>query len=186
MAGKFKSLKGKLLLDAGNLQGSFFQRTVVLVCEHDAEGAFGLVLNRTVGSRVGDLIEGDLPVRLKELPLFLGGPVQPSALSFLHSAPTLLTANVLPQVQVGHSLDDLVDIAGSFPPSGRLRVFGGYSGWSPGQLDDEMRRDAWMLHPATADLIFQEPPDQLWRQILRGKGLDYRLLAESPEDPSLN
>ncbi|MGH7981486.1 MAG: YqgE/AlgH family protein, partial [Limisphaerales bacterium] len=82
---KQKYLKGQLLLDSGQLIGSFFQRTVILVCQHDPEGAFGLVLNRATGSKVGDVIVADLPDALKDSQLFLGGPVQPGALSFLHS-----------------------------------------------------------------------------------------------------
>src|SRR5438270_11695301 len=78
-------LKGQLLLDSGQLHGSFFQRTVVLICQHDGEGAFGLVLNRSTGSNAGEMIVADLPETLKACPLFLGGPVQPSALSYLHS-----------------------------------------------------------------------------------------------------
>ena len=80
-----KFLKGQLLLDSGQLRGSFFQRTVVLICQHDDQGAFGLVLNRSTGSSVGEMIVADLPELLKSSPLFLGGPVQPSALSFLHT-----------------------------------------------------------------------------------------------------
>src|SRR5690349_11164521 len=71
-----KFLKGQLLLDSGQLRGSFFQRTVVLICEHNAEGAFGLVLNRSSGSKIGEMVVADLPEALKEYPLFLGGPVQ--------------------------------------------------------------------------------------------------------------
>ncbi|HEY3932548.1 MAG TPA: YqgE/AlgH family protein, partial [Verrucomicrobiae bacterium] len=80
-----KFLKGKLLLDSGDLGGSFFQHTVILVCEHNSDGAFGLVLNRALGKTVGEMIVADLPDTLKESPLFLGGPVQPAALSFLHT-----------------------------------------------------------------------------------------------------
>ena len=68
MAEKDKFLKGQLLLDSGQLRGSFFQRTVVLICQHDAEGAFGLVLNRTTGNNVGEMIVADLPDVLKDLP----------------------------------------------------------------------------------------------------------------------
>jgi putative transcriptional regulator len=75
MAEDDKFLKGQLLLDSGQLRGSFFQRTVVLICQHDAEGAFGLVLNRSSGSNVGDMIVADLPDALKANPLYLGGPV---------------------------------------------------------------------------------------------------------------
>src|SRR5215469_9686058 len=119
-------LKGQLLLDSGQLRGSFFQRTVVLICEHNAEGAFGLVLNRSTGSKIGEMVVADLPENLKEFPLYLGGPVQPTALSFLHSdsfipevdQPFLpgeaVTGVVLPNLALGHSLDTLVEIGESF------------------------------------------------------------------------
>ena len=105
-----KSLKGKLLLDGGGLHGSFFHQSVVLVCEHNVEGAFGLVLNRAVGSKVGEVVVANLPDTLKDAPLFLGGPVQPTALSFLHSDNFIAEANVFQNLNLGHSLDDLVEI----------------------------------------------------------------------------
>src|SRR5277367_5435881 len=100
-----KILKGKLLLDGGDLTGSFFHRTVVLICDHSAEGAFGLVLNRSSGSKVGELVVADLPDTLKYAPLFLGGPVQPTTLSFIHSDNFIPEANVFPNLTLGHSLD---------------------------------------------------------------------------------
>src|SRR5213082_583328 len=114
MAEEFKSLKGQLLLDGGKLRGSFFHRTVVLICQHDAEGAFGLVLNRSTGANVGDTIVADLPDTLKSCPLYLGGPVQPSALSFLLTDSFIPDANVLPNLSLGHSLDVLTEIGESF------------------------------------------------------------------------
>src|SRR5512142_685234 len=113
MAEKQKYLKGQLLLDSGQLRGSFFQRTVVLICQHDADGAFGLVLNRATGNNVGQMIVADLPDTLKECPLYLGGPVQPSALSFLHSDAFIPDANVLPNLSLSHSLDSLIDLGSS-------------------------------------------------------------------------
>lgn len=181
-----KFLKGQLLLDSGQLRGSFFQRTVVLICQHDAEGAFGLVLNRSSGNNAGDMIVADLPDAIKACPLFVGGPVQPSALSFLHSDTFVPDANVMPDLSLGHSLDTLVELGESFSPTRKLKLFAGYAGWSPGQLEDELRRDAWLTHPATVDMIFDESPDRLWQAILRQKGWKYRLLAEMPEDLSLN
>src|ERR1700690_81215 len=96
MSGTGKILKGRLLLDGGQLLGSFFHRTVVLICEHNAEGAFGLVLNRSAGSKIGEVIVADLPDTLKQSPLFLGGPVQPTALSFLHADNFIPDATVFP------------------------------------------------------------------------------------------
>jgi|SRR5437899_8923372 len=109
-----KYLKGQLLLDSGQLRGSFFQRSVVIICQHDAEGAFGLVLNRATGNPAGDMIVADLPDTLKASPLFLGGPVQPTALSFLHTDAFIPDANVIPNLNLGHSLDSLMEIGQSF------------------------------------------------------------------------
>ncbi len=181
-----KYLKGQLLLDSGQLNGSFFQRTVVLVCQHDAGGAFGLVLNRSSGNKLGEMVVADMPALLKDQPLYLGGPVQLSALSYLHSDDFLPDASVMPNLDLGHSLDSLGEIGESFSPTKKVKMFAGYAGWSAGQLEDEMKREAWVVHPATLDLVFAAEPAQLWSVILRQKGLKYRLLAEMPEDVSLN
>jgi len=181
-----KSLKGQLLLDNGKLQGSFFHRSVILICQHDAEGAFGLVLNRRTENKVGEALVAKLPEILKQMPLYLGGPVQPQALSFLHSDSFLPEANVLPNLTLDHSLDSLIDVGDSYSPTRQLKVFAGYAGWSPGQLDDEMKRDTWLTHPATIDLVFLAQAEQLWKLILAEKGWKYRLLGEAPEDLSWN
>ncbi|MCX6904693.1 MAG: YqgE/AlgH family protein [Verrucomicrobia bacterium] len=186
MAVHKKSLKGQLLLDNGKLGGSFFHRTVLLICEHDAEGAFGLVLNRNTGTKVGEALVAALPDTFKDQPIFLGGPVQPQALSYLHTDVLLPDANVIANLSVGHSLDELQDLGDSLSPTQKLRVFAGYSGWSPGQLDDEMARDTWLIHPASIELVFHRQPEKLWQHILLQKGWQYRLLAESPEDAANN
>jgi putative transcriptional regulator len=186
MAEKGKYLKGQLLLDSGQLRGSFFQRTVVLICQHDAEGAFGLVLNRATGSKVGEMIVADLPETLKEFPLYLGGPVQPSALSFLHSDAFMADANVMPNLGLGHSLDDLVELGESFSAQRKVKMFAGYAGWSPGQLEDEMKRKAWLTYPASLELVFDTEPEQMWQTILRRKGWKYKILSQTPEDLSSN
>ncbi len=186
MSDEPKWLKGQLLLDGGELAGSYFHRSVVLICHHDAEGAFGLVLNRGSGKKVGEAIVAHLSGGLKEQELFLGGPVQQGALSYLHADAFLPTANVLPNLNVGHSLDDLVELGESFAPSRQIRIFAGYAGWSPGQLEDEMKRKAWVTHPASIDLVFDNQPEVLWKKILSEKGWRYKLLTEGPDDLSLN
>ncbi len=186
MSEKERFLKGQLLLDSGQLRGSFFQRTVVLICQHDAEGAFGLVLNRATGNNVGDMIVADLPDTLKTCPLYLGGPVQPSALSFLHSDAFIPDANVIPNLNLGHSLDSLVELGESPSATRKIKLFAGYAGWSPGQLEDEMKRKAWLTHPASLELVFDTDCAQLWQVILRKKGWKYKLLAQMPEDLSAN
>lgn len=187
MPAKQKSLKGHFLLDSGQLGQSWFAQTVVLICQHDADGAFGLVLNRTAPGKVGDVLVASLPETIKEAPLFLGGPVQPSALSYLHTDAFLPDANVLPNLNLGHSLDDLVSIGESYATQSKLRVFAGYSGWAPKQLEGELQRKAWLTCPASLEFIFDVPPEKLWRLLLRKiGGWRNQLLASRPDDPSLN
>jgi putative transcriptional regulator len=187
MSGSGNILKGKLLLDGGDLTGSFFHRSVVLICDHSPEGAFGLVLNRASGSRVGELVVANLPVTLKDSPLFLGGPVQPTALSFLHADNFIPDANVFPNLNLGHSLDDLLEVGESFSASKKVKMFAGYAGWSPGQLENEMKRKSWLTYPASLELVFETPPEQLWQKILKTKGgWKNRLLSQMPDDLSLN
>ncbi len=181
-----KSLKGQLLLDNGRLEGSFFHRTVLLICEHNDEGAFGLVLNRPTGKNVGEAITANLSESLKTQDLFLGGPVQPQALSFLHADAFVPDANVMPNLSLDHSLDNLLELGETFSATKKIKVFAGYAGWSPGQLDDEMKRDTWLTHPASIELVFRERSDDLWSLILKDKGWKYRLISQRPEDLSQN
>ncbi len=186
MANEYQSLKGEFLLDGGELRGSFFHRSVVLMCQHDAQGALGLVLNRSMEGALGGMLSEDLPGSLNDEPVFVGGPVQPSAVSFLYSGLFLTEALVIENVALSHSLETLIEWGQSFSPEKRLRVFAGYAGWGPGQLEEELRRKAWLRFPATADLVFHPEPEHLWRTILRRMGWPYQALADAPEDFSLN
>jgi putative transcriptional regulator len=186
MTGPFKSLQGQLLLDGGKLHGSFFHRAVVLICQHDSGGAFGLILNRPDGGKVGDAVVANLPQSVKDQMLFIGGPVQPATLSFLHSDAFVPHANIMHNLNVGHSIETLMDLSESYSTTQKLRLFAGYAGWTAGQLDQEMARQDWLVHPATADLIFKPNPEHLWREILREKGPKLRWLADSPDNLSWN
>jgi putative transcriptional regulator len=132
------------------------------------------------------MIVADLPDALKTCPLYLGGPVQPSALSFLLTDTFIPDANVIPNLTLSHSLDNLVEVGESFSSTQKVKMFAGYAGWSPGQLEEEIKRKAWLTHPASLDLVFDASPEQLWQRILRDKGWEYRLLSQMPEDLSLN
>jgi putative transcriptional regulator len=186
MAGEFRSLKGQLLLDSGQLRGSFFHRSVVLICHHDSDGAFGLVLNHPTENKVGDVLVADLPEAVKEQPIFIGGPVQTNALTYLHTDTFIPEANVIPNLSMGHSLDDLQEISESFSPSKQIRCFAGYAGWTGGQLEGEMERKAWLVHPATIEIHLTPGTKVLWQKNLLKKGGKYRLLAQTPEDLSWN
>jgi len=133
------------------------------------------------------MIVADLPDTLRESPLYLGGPVQPAALSFLHTDNFIADADVLPNLALGHSLDDLVEVGESFSMQKKIKLFAGYAGWSAGQLENEIKRKAWLTFPASLELIFDTPPEQLWSKILRRKGgWRNKLLSQIPENLAWN
>ena len=188
MSDTFKSLKGQLLLDSGELRGSFFHRSVVLICNHDANGAFGLVLSQPTENKVGEVIAGeDLPAKVNEQFLHIGGPVQSNALTFLYSDGILDEPTpVLPNLALGTEIEKLVEVGNSYSPTMQFRCFAGYAGWTAGQLEGELKRKAWLTHPASIDLVFSQKPGDLWKEVLREMGWPHRLLADSPEDLSWN
>lgn len=184
---KFQSLRGTLLLDGGGLGGSCFQRTVVLVCEHSPSGAFGLVLNRISKPTLEDAVDPEIPEPICREPLFNGGPVQEGVLQFLYVPPGKAAdpapGNIMDTVQVGRRMEELEALASGWTVSLKLRLFAGYAGWGPGQLDGELRRGSWLVHPAGLNLIFDVEPAALWRFILKSRpNWQDRLLADAPED----
>ena len=183
----FKTLQGLFLLDGGGLGGSCFHRSVVLVCEHTPEGALGLVLTRPGSLLLEDSLPGEVPAPFRGVRLFDGGPVQPTALSYLHGNPGHLLGNVLPQLTVGHQIEELQELMNSGSPGLRLKVFSGYAGWAPGQLDDEMRQNSWLTAPADLPLVFDVPPEDLWKRLLRQRTCwQERILSDAPDDIAFN
>jgi putative transcriptional regulator len=172
-----ESLSGQLLIASPSM-ADYFRRTVILVVEHREQGAFGLVLNRPSESTVGDAVPdlGDLIG--PEHVLHVGGPVQENAVTAVgeHADPGEATKLIVGSV-------GMVDLD-SPPDLARVRVFAGYAGWGPGQLDDELEAEAWITEPAHPDDPFDE--GDLWATVLARKGDEYALLARMPSDPSLN
>ncbi|HUK43973.1 MAG TPA: YqgE/AlgH family protein [Gaiellaceae bacterium] len=178
-----ESLAGKLLISSPSLVDPNFRRTVVLMTHHDDEGAVGLVLSRPSEVRVADAVPdlGKLPCG--DDILYVGGPVQPEAVVVL--------------VELEEARDDVEPIVGSitYMPAGadasdlgalRARVFAGYSGWGPGQLEAELEEPAWIVVPAEPADVFAADPDELWRTVLQREGGKYSLIATMPYDPTLN
>ncbi len=178
--------KGTLLLAEPFMKDPNFKRSVVLLCEHNNEGTMGFTLSRPVGVTLNKVVDG---VGECELPLYFGGPVQRDTLHYIHN--------------LGEQIDDSTEIAdgiywgGDFDQIKALALTGdlddanilfflGYSGWSPGQLDDEMGENSWIVHKANEELIFVDEQEQLWKQALKHMGGDYALMVNFPEDPTLN
>ena len=179
-----ESLRGHLLISSGGLFDPNFRHTVVLVGEHNEEGALGVVLNRALDVTVQDAVPvlGDL-VPADE-PLFQGGPVQPTSPVLLAELADPQLADVLVFGSVGFLVGEVSDDVR--PGILQARVFAGYSGWAPGQLEAEMVADSWILEPAEEDDVFTDAPDLLWSRVLERKGPEYRRLSRMPYDPSMN
>jgi len=162
-----------------------FRRTVILLCEHTTEGSFGLVLNRPTGLSLAQATDEGLPF---DAELWMGGPVQPDTLHYLHPYGDLDGAlPVIDDVFWGGDFEALRHgIEDGWLDAERVRFFVGYSGWGSGQLDAEVDENAWIVLTATADLVFADGDDALWRQILRQLGGEYALLSTFPDDPRLN
>lgn len=179
-----KSLRGRLLISGGGLFDPNFRHTVVLVGEHNAEGALGIVLNRPLDVAVEEAVP---PLQAFVKPgeaLFQGGPVQPSRPVVLAE----FTDPELADLPVFRSIGFLVGDVGEDVRPGivRARVFAGYSGWGPGQLEDEIGRRSWILEPAREEDVFTDAPRSLWSRVLRRKGPRYQRLSHMPYDPSTN
>lgn len=183
--GRVDSLKGKLLLASPALEDPNFVRSVVLIAEHDDEGAMGLVLNRPAEVTVGDSApELEELVDARE-PLYVGGPVQPTAVIVLAAFTDPGAAGLLISDDVGF-LSAQIDLADSRDATHHARVFAGHAGWGPGQLDEELEREDWIVETPRPDELFSSEPDGLWSQVLTRKGGTFALVARMPVDPSVN
>jgi putative transcriptional regulator len=176
------SLRGSLLIAGPALLDPNFRRTVVLVAEHTDEGAMGVVLNRPSGATVADAAPDLEPLVGAAAPIFAGGPVQPTAGVVLAEVAETGEA-IFDDVILVPGIEELADVVDG---ADRVRVFAGYAGWGPGQLDGELERDDWFVEQARPDDVFSEDPDRLWGEVLVRKGGQYAIVARMPDDPTQN
>jgi putative transcriptional regulator len=176
------SAKGQLLIAGPALLDPNFWRTVVLIVEHSDEGALGLVLNRPSETTVGEAVPQLEDLLALDEPVFIGGPVQPSAMMVLAQFEDPDDAALL-------AFDDVGVLGTSDDPAVGVRTgraFAGHAGWGPGQLDAEIERGDWITEPARFDDAFAAEPLVLWSRVLTRKGGSYALIARMPPDPSMN
>lgn len=175
-----ETLAGSLLLAHPAMRDPNFRRSVVLMSVHNAEGAMGVVLNRPLGKRLGELSGEFALSRLAAIPLFKGGPVQNEQLVLAawqtRSDGFRMHFGIEPERAL-----QLLDEEGT-----HVRGFLGYSGWSAGQLETEMRANTWVVADVPEDLLTHTQDDTLWRTVLGREGAEWRLLAGEPEDPQVN
>ncbi len=178
------SLTGHLLLSNASLFDPNFRRTVVLIGHHDEEGAVGVVLNRPFDVTVDEAVPPLAELVREGETLFHGGPVQPEAAVVVADFEDPSEAGVVAFDSIGFLSEegDRIELGAIR----RARVFAGYSGWGPGQLEAELDEEAWIVTPARREDVFHDEPERLWDAVLARLGPSYALLRTMPFDPSAN
>ena len=190
-------LSGYFLISEVELDDPNFQRTVVLLIKHDAEGAFGLVVNRQLDVTLGQVVAEFKDTEAGKLAIYQGGPVEPQYLFTIHSG----LPESLRSEQASSPLD-LVVFEPVFPtlveflkgewealPEDRrplVNLYAGYAGWESGQLEMELLRGAWIVRPGAVKHIFSVNPQEGWREALGELGGMHKIIAETGFKPSMN
>jgi putative transcriptional regulator len=189
-------LGGSFLVSEIALTDPNFRQTVVLMILHDDNGAFGLVVNRPSPFTLGDVVEGmdDSPART--IPVFIGGPVQQEILFLLHAGfpghenedATSPVDGVISEPATLTLIEYLKNDWANLPPEDRpaVRVYAGYSGWGPGQLEGELKAEAWVILKATQELIFRQDAAGAWEEAFARKGPLYQIILQTGFKPSMN
>ncbi len=179
--------KGDLLLSEPYLGDENFERSVILMCEHNEEGSLGFVLNKTSLFTLEDIV--DEASGYRQL-VHTGGPVQQNTLHFVHRLPALAeeASRLRDDLFWGGDFEALLSMINTRQIAQHdVRFFVGYSGWSAGQLASELKQGAWITYDkATAAQVFDTPPEKLWQQVLREMGGKYKMFSNYPIDPRLN
>ncbi|MER5632589.1 YqgE/AlgH family protein [Streptomyces nitrosporeus] len=194
------SLTGRLLVAAPALSDPNFDRTVVLLLDHDEEGSLGVILNRPTPVGVGDILASWAGLTGEPGVVFQGGPVSLDSALGVAVVPGDEGPFPGPRHRPGrgepvgwrrvHGAIGLVDL--ETPPEllapalGALRIFAGYSGWGPGQLESELAEGAWYVVESEPGDVSSPHPEKLWRAVLRRQRSELAMIATYPDDPSLN
>lgn len=184
---KFSPERGDVLISEPYLPDPNFERTVVLICEHDENGTFGYVLNKPSSALLEDVVDQVSDFKEK---LFIGGPVQQDTLHFIHRAPEVMPSGQLigNDIYWGGDYDQLlsmIDLKLLNPDD--FRFFLGYSGWAAGQLEEELEAKSWIVHKGiSASSIFDTDENLLWKEVLKSLGGKFKMFANYPADPNMN
>ena len=179
---KSPGLAGQLLLAHPAMRDPNFARAVVLLSAHKSEGAMGVVLNRPQRRQLAELNQAFAVGPLAGVPLYSGGPVEPEQLILVSWQ--WLKAESAFQLHFGIEPEKAAELVGT--PGVVLRAFLGYAGWSKGQLENEMKQDTWIVSAVDGAQLEQADDVGLWRNILGAIDPELRLLANEPDDPTVN
>jgi putative transcriptional regulator len=180
------SLRGRLLVATPPLVDPNFDRTVVFMIEHSEEGALGIVLNRPTATPLDDVLPEWRVIASAPEVVFVGGPVSPEAVIALARGGNDGDDGWTPLVDGLGTIDVARDPLDLGVPLADLRVFAGYSGWSPGQLEGELDQGGWFVVDTEHDDPFTLAPDRLWVDVLRRQRSRLAMFANYPEDATTN
>ncbi len=182
-----KPSSGKLLISEPALRDFYFGRSVVLLVEHTVgEGTIGLILNKPIHLKLNQVVK-EFPDN--EFPLFLGGPVHPERLFYLHTLGDKVPGSIeiIPNLYWGGDINKLMELISlKLVKPDEVRFFIGYSGWEPKQLEREMVEKSWVVTQCSLGTVMARHPEKLWSNMLKEMGNDYAIWANFPSDPILN
>jgi putative transcriptional regulator len=184
---KHKPERGRLLLSEPFLVDDYFTRSVVLLCEHGPEGSFGFVLNNYT-----DLSFMDINPKFPDIPMkiSIGGPVKPEHLYFIHTLDNeqIGGQNIVDNIYLGGDFELVLNMLQvNTEILEHLRFFLGYSGWTAGQLSDELEEKSWLVVPAPKSAyIMDTSRDEIWKDLMQSQGGVYELMSKFPLDPRMN
>lgn len=178
--------KGKILISEPFLPDSFFNRTIVYLADHNAEGSVGFILNKKLEIKVCDAISG---FEGWNEYLSMGGPVAPDTLHYLHNLGDEIPKSVWVDENIFWGGD--ISYIRKMIKAGKLnnrqiRFFLGYSGWSAGQLEKELKENSWVIAKVKTDIVLNSQEENSWKRVLRGFNNKYRMWADFPESPDMN
>lgn len=181
-----KPAKGDLLISEPFLPDPNFERTVVLLCEHNEEGSFGFILNKPSLLKYSDVMEDSSYDEI----LYVGGPVEQDTMHVLHAMGDLLEGSIQlgNDVYWGGNFEQLqIMINNNQIDPAAFKFFLGYSGWSAGQLEMELQEKTWIIcNQARKDQVFDTDSDKLWKNVLNEMGGKFKMISNYPIDPRLN
>jgi putative transcriptional regulator len=179
--------KGTFLIATPDVESGFFFRGIILICEHNVNGSFGLLVNKSLELELPDEIGNINKLANERIGIRAGGPIQTNQMMLLHNSNQIehQTLKICDDLYLGGDLQFLQE-AISDQNGPHVNLCFGYTGWGAGQLEREFLDGQWFLHPAEARHIFYIPPEKLWQTLLREMGGKYATLSMIPEDLSLN
>lgn len=183
---KLKPKKGRVLISEPFLDDDYFKRSVVLLCEHNEEGTFGFVLNNYMEMSLTEIMDDFPEFKTK---ISIGGPVNNDNLYYIHTLGEKIAGSieVLPGIFMGGNFEDMKTlILSGVIKENEIRFFVGYSGWTLGQLEEELKDSAWIVSIADAETLMDTSIENLWKKILGEMGENHQLFSNYPEDPNLN